>query len=539
MTVRTLPGPVRRNAQPLRAFPPGSAGKQASGRKATRMNIKIDRQDKVPVYLQIVDQIKTQILRGTLPAGSTLPSERALAQLLDIHRNTVVKAYSELKSDDWIESRQGVGYIVSSAQCECPGESVPEKAESGDTEIRRSKRVNWVGEIKKEYLEMEKTFDDLFQRFTDESRYSLGSGIASYEVFNTEKVASDIAFLLTEGRKSQYFYSPYKGDRFLRQKLVSFLGTKGIKASAGEIQILSETNQALDFIATLLVRKGDVVLMEEPVSPDTYRAMELAGSKVYTIPVDQDGMRCDILERMVIQKKPRLIFVNSSFHDPTGNILPLERRRKIIEISNHYRIPVVEEDAASELVYEGEKLPPIKTLDTSGNVIYIYSFSLSFLPGLSLAVVVANKELIGSLSYLVSVRLMSTDWMTQKLLGLYLDNGTYYQALEVFCRNYKEKQQIVCEKLDGMKPLGVAYHRPRGGIYIWCKLPDGVDSKSFINRAYNMGVSLLPGYVFYPHKNGGRNHIRINYSYESKERLCAGMDIMRRALEEELLEREK
>ena len=539
MTMRTLPGPVRRNAQPLRAFPPEPAGKQASGRKETRMNINIDRQDKVPVYLQIVDQIKTQILRGTLPAGSTLPSERALAQLLDIHRNTVVKAYSELKSDDWIESRQGVGYIVSSAQCECPGESVPEKAESGDTEIRRSKRVNWVGEIKKEYLEMEKTFDDLFQRFTDESRYSLGSGIASYEVFNTEKVANDIAFLLTEGRKSQYFYSPYKGDRFLRQKLVSFLGTKGIKASAGEIQILSETNQALDFIATLLVRKGDVVLMEEPVSPDTYRAMELAGSKVYTIPVDQDGMRCDILERMVIQKKPRLIFVNSSFHDPTGNILPLERRRKIIEISNHYRIPVVEEDAASELVYEGEKLPPIKTLDTSGNVIYIYSFSLSFLPGLSLAVVVANKELIGSLSYLVSVRLMSTDWMTQKLLGLYLDNGTYYQALEVFRRNYKEKQQIVCEKLDGMKPLGVAYHRPRGGIYIWCKLPDGVDSKSFINRAYNMGVSLLPGYVFYPHKNGGRNHIRINYSYESKERLCAGMDIMRRALEEELLEREK
>lgn len=539
MTVRTLPGPVRRNAQPLRAFPPEPAGKQASGRKETRMNINIDRQDKVPVYLQIVDQIKTQILRGTLPAGSTLPSERALAQLLDIHRNTVVKAYSELKSDDWIESRQGVGYIVSSAQCECPVESVPEKAESGDTEIRRSKRVNWVGEIKKEYLEMEKTFDDLFQRFTDESRYSLGSGIASYEVFNTEKVANDIAFLLTEGRKSQYFYSPYKGDRFLRQKLVSFLGTKGIKASAGEIQILSETNQALDFIATLLVRKGDVVLMEEPVSPDTYRAMELAGSKVYTIPVDQDGMRCDILERMVIQKKPRLIFVNSSFHDPTGNILPLERRRKIIEISNHYRIPVVEEDAASELVYEGEKLPPIKTLDTSGNVIYIYSFSLSFLPGLSLAVVVANKELIGSLSYLVSVRLMSTDWMTQKLLGLYLDNGTYYQALEVFRRNYKEKQQIVCEKLDGMKPLGVAYHRPRGGIYIWCKLPDGVDSKSFINRAYNMGVSLLPGYVFYPHKNGGRNHIRINYSYESKERLCAGMDIMRRALEEELLEREK
>lgn len=510
------------------------------GPKGMRMNIKIDKQEKIPVYLQIVDQIKTQILRGTLPGGSTLPSERALAQLLDVHRNTVVKAYSELKSDDWIESRQGVGYVVSSVQSERQGEAAPEKSADGsDAEIKRSKRVNWVGEIKREFLDMERTFDDLFQRFTDESRYSLGSGIASYEVFSTEKVANDIAYLLTEGRKSQYFYSPYKGDRFLRQKLVSFLSTKGIKASAGEIQILSETNQALDFLATLLVRKGDVVLMEEPISPDAYRTMELAGSKIYTVPVDENGMRCDILEQLVIQKKPRLIFVNSSFHDPTGNILSLERRRRIVEISNRYRVPVVEEDAASELVYEGEKLPPIKTLDTSGNVIYIYSFSLSFLPGLTLAFIVANKELIGSLSYLVSVRLMSTDWMTQKLLGLYLDNGTYYQALDQFRRNYKEKQQIVCEKLDEMKHLGIQYRRPRGGIYIWCKLPDGVDSKIFINRAYNMGVSLLPGYVFYPNKNGGRNHIRINYSYESKERLRAGMDIMRQALEEELLAHEK
>ena len=134
------------------------------------MNIKIDKQDKIPVYLQIVDQIKTQILRGGLPEGSTLPSERALAQLLDIHRNTVVKAYSELKSDDWIESRQGVGYVVSGPQNEGPDEGFPERtAEGSDAEIKRSKRVNWVGEIKKEYLDMEKTFDDLFQRFTDVS----------------------------------------------------------------------------------------------------------------------------------------------------------------------------------------------------------------------------------------------------------------------------------------------------------------------------------------------------------------------------------
>ena len=491
------------------------------------MDIKLDKRSMIPVYLQIADQVRSHIMCGALPAGSVLPSERGLAQMLGVHRNTVVKAYGELRSDAWIESRQGIGYVVTAQE---NGTVDAETADAG----RGNKRVNWVNEIKGQYLDMEKTFDDLFQRFADENKYSLGSGISSNEVFRPEQVARDIAPLMADAGCCQYFYSPYKGDRFLRQKLVSFLSTKGIRASTGEIQILSETNQALDFIVTLLVRSGDTVVMEEPVHPDMYRAMELAGAKIYTVPVDRNGMRCDLLEKLVVSKKPKLIFVNSSFHDPTGNILSLERRRQIIDISNTYRVPIVEEDAASELVYDGEKLPPIKAFDALENVIYIYSFSLTFVTGLSIAVVVANADVIRSLSYLVSVRLMASDWMTQKLLGKYLDDGTYYKALDEFRASYSRKQQLVCEKLDEMADLGVSYERPRGGVYIWCRLPDGVDSKRFINRAYNMGLILIPGYVFYPFKNGGRDRVRINYSYESEGRLLRGMEIFRAALEEEL-----
>lgn len=384
------------------------------------MKVSIDKFSKVPVYLQIADQIKSQIISGALPRGSALPSERALAQILDVHRNTVVKAYSELKSDAWIESRQGVGYIVAAANDEndAQDERGGEGAQPG--------RVNWVSEVAEKYLDMEKTFDDLFQRFTDESHYSLGSGVASREVYTSERVAGDIAALLTGSGPCQYFFSPYKGDKFLRQKLVAFLGTKGVKASSGEIQILSETNQALDFIVTLLVKPGDSVVMEEPVHPDMYRVMELAGAKILTVPVDGNGMNCEVLESLLTQTRPRLIFVNSSYHDPTGNILSIERRKKIVALSNRYRVPIIEEDAASELVYDGDKLPPIKAFDTAGNVIYIYSFSLTFIPGLSLAFVTGNRDLIRALSYLVSVRLMASDWMTQKLLGMYLDDGIYY-----------------------------------------------------------------------------------------------------------------
>ena len=493
------------------------------------MNIKINRDSKIPIYRQMVDQMRRKILSGELAEGSTLPSERANAKILGVHRNTVIKVYNELKAEELIESRQGVGYIVALPQ-------TTEKPSRQNQSFRgeKAKKVNWQAEINEKYLDMEITFDDLFQRFGDREKISMGSGISCPGIYDKKKLAEDIAAMVSEEGKTQYFYSPYKGDKILRQQLISFLSAKGIKATAGEIQILSETNQALDFLVTLLVKPGDAVIMEEAVSPDAYRAMELAGADIVTVPIDDEGIDCEALDRAVIRKKPRLIYVNSSFNDPTGAILPPERRKKILEISNKYRIPIIEEDAASELVYDGEKLPPIKAFDRAGNVVYIYSFSLSFLPGLSLAFVVADKQLIESLSYLVSVRMMAVDWTSQKLLAKYLADGSYYSILEAFRENYARKQEILCRGLDKMQELGICYQRPRGGAYIWCALPPGLDSKEFASAAYKRGLAIIPGYVFFPHKNGGRDHIRINYSFETEERLEKGLAILRETLEAEL-----
>lgn len=499
------------------------------------MNIKIDENSKIPIYVQMATQLKAQILSGELVVGSTLPSERAMAKLLSVHRNTVSKAYNELKSEELVESKQGVGYIVAVPEaCDDNADYRGGGSQRGKIKGKKIKKVHWKSEINEKYLDMQVTFDDLFQRFGDKEKISMGSGLACPGIYDTDKIAQRIASMVSEEGKTQYFYSPYKGDRILRQKLVSFLSTKGIKASTGEIQILSETNQALDFVVMLLVKAGDTVIMEEPVSPDPYRAMELAGADIVTIPVDSDGMNCEALEKVILQKKPRLIYVNSSFHDPTGAILSLERRKKIVELSNTYRIPIVEEDAASELVYSGMKFPPIKALDEAENIIYIYSFSLTFVPGLSLAFVVANRDVIRSLSYLVSVRMMAVDWITQKLLAQYLSDGSYFGILDKFRENYAKKQEIVCSALDEMAELGISYERPRGGVYIWCKLPVGIDSKSFIDEAYRRGLSLLPGHVFYPLKNGGRDHIRLNYSFENEERLVQGLKILRETLENQL-----
>lgn len=494
--------------------------------------MKTEQTNKIPVYRRLADEIKAEILSGKRAPGSVLPSERLMAQQLGVHRNTVAKAYNELEAEELIDARQGVGYLVHAADAARSAKTGQNRSSIARKEPKK-KKVNWKARIKDEYQDMEITFDDLFQRFGNKAVISMGSGIASPGIYDKEELARVLSSLIAEEGKTQYFYSPFKGDRMLRQKIVSLLSTKGVRATTGQIQILTETNQALDFVVMLLLKPGDTVIMEEPVSPDAYRAMELAGARIMTVPVDENGMDVDALERLVAEHEPELIYINSSFHDPTGTILSLERRKKVIEISNRWRIPIVEEDAASELVYAGEKLPPIKAFDTEDNIIYIYSFSLTFMPGLSLAFVVADRGLIHSLSYLVSVRMMSVDWLAQKLIAHYLSNGRYYELLEEFRQSYARKQELVCRALDDMKTLGIRYLRPRGGVYIWCQLPDGIDSKEFIREAYQNGLALLPGYVFYPFKNGGRNHIRLNYSFESEERLVEGLTILKSLLMQE------
>ena len=488
-----------------------------------RINISIDHNLKTPIYLQIATGIRTLILSGTLPAGCTLPSERNLAEQLAVHRNTVVKAYNELKAEGVISSSQGRGYTVEGSL----------RVEGFDG--IKGKKVNWASQIKNEFQDMEVTFDRLYEKSSDAKSISLGSGIASTDIFDVKRVAADIAGIMNTKDSGLYFYSAFRGDKELRRQLVFFLASKGIEASSSEIQVLKETNQAMDYIVTLLLSPGDCVIMEEPVSPDVFRAVELAGGKTVTLPVDEEGMRVDMLEQLVLQYNPKFIFVNSSFHDPTGSMLSDSRKKKILEVSYKHRIPVVEEDAASELVYDGDRSLPIKAYDHLNNVIYIYSFELTFMPGVPLTFVVADRTLIQNLSALVSVRMVSNDWLPQKLLAAYLKDGSYYTTLDMLREDYSVKQAMMCRKLDEMENLGIKYTRPKGGVYIWCRLPDGVDSKKLTQVARRKGLVLLPGHVFYPKKNGGRNYLRLNYSFETLERVGLGMDILREAIEELLV----
>lgn len=474
------------------------------------MDIKLNKNLKTPYYWQIADQIKRKIITGQLADGSVLPSERKLSSILGVHRNTIIRAYDTLKDADLIESRQGVGYLVSYGS-----------SETEDLSENPRHKVNWSHAIKDEYLDMKETYDDIFVKFTEGNKISMSTGMPP-AIYEEDKLGEDLASILNESAALPAYLAPYQGDTNLRQQLLAFLRTKGIKAGLGQLQVLSETNQAMDFLITALVSPGDCVIIEEPVSPDVYRAIQLAGCRYFTLPVDKDGMNCDNIESLIEKHEPKFIYVNSSYQDPTGVIMSMERRKHLLAISEKYRIPIIEEDAASELNYEDGAIPSIKSMDRNDNVIYIYSFSLTFIPGLSLALVVANERLIRSLSYLVSIRIMSINWMTQKLLGKYLADGRYYEKVEKIRKGNRQKRDVLCSYLDRATSIGVRYRKPRGGVYVWCQLPEGLNGMDVAEEATKAGITVVPGEVFYPMHNGGFDHLRLNYSYESTYWLSEG-----------------
>lgn len=481
------------------------------------MKLKVDRKAREPIYMQLSQQIKKLIFNGSLVNGYSLPSERALARELGVHRNTIVRAYSELRDEGLLASYQGQGYYV-------------RYKSMYDGMIR--KNVNWEAIIKADYADFRMDFDELFSKSYEADIISFGGGVAAREPYRPDEIAEIFEKALTAKRDNAYFYTPYEGNIELRGEIAEFMRMKGVMTKPGNIQIFSGNNQALDFILALMLHPGDKIISQEPLSPDVYRTVRMAGGSLITVPVDDNGMICDNLEAVIEKTHPRFIYVDSSFSNPTGAFLSIERRQKLLELSYKYRIPIIEDDEGSELYYDIDRIPSIKSMDDGNNVIYMYSFSLTMMPGICVSFVIADRSIIEKLSGMVSVRIASLDWSPQMLMLEYMKERTFFRRLDEFREVCRSKRNIMCEYLDEMaNEFGLKYVKPKGGVYIWVELPGYIDSRRLLDESQKQGVTFIPGHVFYLKKTSGNGHMRLNYSYPTAEEIRIGMGVLRRIIE--------
>lgn len=487
------------------------------------MRITINQQCKTPYFRQITNQIKSMILKGEVPDGTMLPSERAMAEICHVHRNTVIKAYHELKADGFITSSQGKGYMIVYRQ---------------QGEVSEPEPVNWDCLIHGRVQNMETAYDLLFSRSYQKNVISFAGGMISPDIYSNETMDSIQRHLAQRSADQSllvdaYQYTHHQGMIELRNQLALFFQGKGISTSVGQIQVVADSNQAIDFLAEMLLKSGDTVFVEEPTSPDLYRTLQLKNIKVMTMPTDRDGLLVNAVESMIRKNHPKLLFVHSGYQDPSGISTTLERRKEFLEISYRYGIPILEGDDSSELYYGGTQPASYLSLDRGNAVIYMYSFGLTFTPGVRLACVLGPRQVIENMSKIVAMRLTCFDSLSQMVLYQCLKNGIYEEALRNMREQYRRKRNLMYQLLQPLFDMGATCDLPDGGVHLWVRLPDDrIHSDKLQKNAEKRGVLFVPGHLFFPYGTGGEQYIRLNFSFASEDEIKRGIPLLIEAVEE-------
>ena len=390
------------------------------------MRIPLDPESSMPLYRQIEQYLTEQITSGGLKPGARLPSSRALASSLGVSRIVVTNAYAELESQGLVTCQHGSGTFVSEWEPSTPPKVCSFLSEQ-DWPIWQQDLLSagW----RPAYQEIARMLSSV----PHPNPISLAERIRPSALWPVEDFRKTMRKVLSEdGPGALGIYEDFHeaGYMPLRESVSEILASQGIPARPQNIMITAGSAQALNLAARVLLRPGDVVLVESPtynVAIDLFRSQ---GARLLGVPVDEDGMQVDQVESLVQATRPRLIFTLPTFHNPTGTCMSGSRRRELIALAQQYSIPIVEDDYVGNIRFEGKAEPALKAIDPGGLVIYAGSFSKVLMPGLRLGYVVADGPVFERLRGYKYVADLATPQLLQRVLHESISVGRYHAHLQ-------------------------------------------------------------------------------------------------------------
>jgi DNA-binding transcriptional MocR family regulator len=340
--------------------------------------------------------------------------------------------------------------------------------------------------------------------------------------------------LLSDGARALQ-YAPTEGLAVLRELIAARLRDRfGLDRSSEEVLVVSGSQQALDLAGKVFLDEGDTVLCESPTYLGAINALRSYEPRFVEVPTDDDGMLPGELERLLeLEERARLIYVVPDFQNPSGRRWSVERRRALVEIAARFSVPVVEDAPYAELCFEGEPLPTVASLDSSGLVIFFGTFSKILSPGLRLGWVAAAPEILRRFVLVKQGVDLHTSSLTQLLAARFMVDCDLEGHIERLRRVYRGRRDAMLAALAAELPPGVRVTRPAGGLFLWLELPDGIDARELLKGCLEAQVAFVPGGAFFA--NGGHeNTLRLNFSAMPEERIAEGVRRLARVLEEVL-----
>lgn len=463
---------------------------------------KPDRNAKTPIYKQIVEYIELGISSGEFPADSVLPSERNLAKELDVNRSTIVAAYEELQSLGIVERKKGSGTRVS----------------TDIWGISRKRIPNWG-----RYVEDGSFLPNLplVQRIRSEVQkndlINLASGELSSDLMPTDQfrqILSNQPFLENLG------YDHPQGNEVLRDTISTHVKEyKNIHTSPSSILITSGAQQALHLIVECLLKRGDAVAIEDPSYCYSLPVFQSAGIRTFLLPVDEHGINPDDLIALHKKHRIRMVFLNPDYQNPTGSILHLSRRKRILELSTEFGIPIIEDDPYSLTSYNGEVNPTLKSLDTNGNVLYISSLSKIVASGLRIGWIIGPPQVIQRLADAKQQVDFGHSVFPQWVANQFLGSEHFTTHIEMIRSQLKLRKDVMTSTLKDLTSNQVDFYSPQGGIHLWCRVNPSINEYQLLEESIKNGVAFVPGSIF----GSKKGYIRITFGRGEPKDISKGI----------------
>lgn len=484
------------------------------------MRIPLDRQSATPIYQQIGSYLRQGILSGSLAPETRLPAIRPLAQALGVNRITVEAAYAELEADGLIYTRVGSGtYILPPGSLALP----PQEAMSASWPL-------WQQELGAQNRPAGLLPDELLKAAGHPHPLAFSGGIGDAHLYPARDFRKVLQAVLRQDGTEALNYGELNGYAPLRGTIAHVLASQGIQVLPENVLITAGSQQALALVSQILLKPGDVILVESPTystALELFRALHL---KIVGIPMDENGMQVDQLEKLLQLHHPRLIYTIPNFHNPTGTCLSGQRRRQLLILADRYNVPILEDDFVGDLRYEGRAQPALKALDPGGRVIYISTFSKMLMPGLRVGFLAADGPLYDSLVSFKRVSDLATSNLIQHALEAYVTVGRYQAHLRRSCQLYHKRRDAMLLAINRYLPAGVQVTTPQGGLFLWLCLPDGLSAEELLPLACEQGVNFMPGHYFFPDGVGGEACLRLNFVVQPPEEIEEGIKRLGQAL---------
>ena len=367
---------------------------------------------------------------------------------------------------------------------------------------------------------------EILKSTSDPEVISLAAGNPAPDAFPVESISKIASDIFREDPISALQYGITEGYAPLIAELKSYLKNKGMGEDYDALIVTSGATQIMELLTKVLCNEGDCIACEDPSFIGSLNCFRSYGAKLCGVPMKPDGLDIDALEELLKSNcKVKFLYTIPNFQNPTGYTMSLAKRKALYGLASKYDILILEDNPYGDLRVAGEDLPTIKSMDTEGRVIYAGTFSKLIAPGIRVGYVLGPAALVSKMTVGKQTEDVHTAMFNQMLVYRWMKENDINEHIKRMQAIYRKKLNVMCDALDEFCPK-LEYVRPEGGMFVWCKLPDGVDMLDFCRTAAAHKVAVVPGTAFLPDENKTTQYIRLNFSTPTDEDMVKGIKIL-------------